>query len=463
MGGKEASRGFLYQGFASVLEALNDKSSWDKIYVEFPTSNDKVDIALEQQYYIVKCIQVKSTVNTFAKSDIKTWLCELIKDKKSPEYELFLIGQCDKSANIFINSIKKYLGNALDREAKSSLNGFDTHLLDNKKIRFVILPFEIEVLEKIVRDSLHQYISKSNHIMTFDQIKFIASATVNDQMISSTHGQGIDRKEFDKRMEERILMVADKFSPERISIGVQSFIRGTENLEENVESCLSFINKFDGRNLKDECDWNKDIYKNLEEFLLTNTSNKNAYQIFLNTHASIAFAAGRILNSKSGINVFPIQKSSTNGTVLWDVKLSSKRNYANWDISHKMFDKNQHDSALVLNVTRNIYDDVVKFIKENNLSIGRLIICTPSDVGATNFSIEDGTHAAALANSVYNAIDRRSTVERRATLHIFAAAPNAFMFFLGQNSVGFGKCILYEYDFEQMNSCTYTQSISFTN
>ena len=50
MGGKEASRGFLYQGFASVLEALTDKGNWDKIYVEFPTSNDKVDIALEHAY-----------------------------------------------------------------------------------------------------------------------------------------------------------------------------------------------------------------------------------------------------------------------------------------------------------------------------------------------------------------------------------------------------------------------------
>ena len=244
---------------------------------------------------------------------------------------------------------------------------------------------------------------------------------------------------------------------------MKSFTRGAENLEEDTESCLSFINKFDGRNIKGEYDWNKDIYRNLEEFLLTNTSNKHAYQIFLDTHASIAFAVGRILDSKSGINVFPIQKSSTNGTVLWDVKLPSKRNYTNWDISHEKFNENQYDSALVLNVTRNIYDDVVKFIKENNLSIGRIINCTPSDVGATNFSIEDGTHATALANSVYNAIGRRSTVERRATLHIFAAAPNAFMFFLGQNSVGFGKCILYEYDFEQRNSCTYSQSISFTN
>ena len=316
MGGKEASRGFLYQGFASVLEALTDKSNWDKIYVEFPTSNDKVDIALEQQHQIVKCIQVKSTINTFAKSDIKTWLYDLVKDIESPEYELFLIGQCDKSANTFIKSIEKYYGKVLDKEEKSSLNGFDTDLLESKRIRFYVLPFETEVLEKIVRDSLHQYISHSNQMMTFEQIRFIASATVNDQMISSTHGKGIDRKEFDEEMEKRILLVADKYSPKRISIGVKSFTRGAENLEKDTESCLSFINKFEDRNIKDEYDWNKDIYRNLEEFLLTNTSSKHAYQIFLNAHASIAFAVGRILDSKSGINVFPIQKSSTNGTVL---------------------------------------------------------------------------------------------------------------------------------------------------
>ena len=49
MGGRDASRGFLYQGFASVLEALTNKNKWDKIYVEFPTTDDKVDIALGLQ------------------------------------------------------------------------------------------------------------------------------------------------------------------------------------------------------------------------------------------------------------------------------------------------------------------------------------------------------------------------------------------------------------------------------
>ena len=463
MGGKEGVRGFLYQGFASVLEALSDEENWDKIFVEFPTSNDKVDIALEQMGQIVKCIQVKSSINLFSKSDIQTWIGDIIEDKESPEYELFLIGQCDQSANRFIKSIGKYYDGTIDQEAKRSLQGVDTNIFTNRKIKFTILPFEIHVLEQIVRDSLHHYISKNDLTMSFEQIKFIASATVNDQMISSTHGKGVDRKEFDEGLQKRIHLVANKHSLKRISIGVKSFILGAENLEEDTESCLSFISKFDGRNIKEEYDWNKDIYTSLEDFLLTNTCNKYAYQIYLDTHASIAFAAGRILNSKSGINIFPIQKSSTNGIVLWDVKRLPNRNYVDWDILYEKLNENQYDSALVLNVTRNIYDDVIRFIEEKKLPIGRIINCTPSDIGATNFSIEDGTHATVLANSVYNAIGKRSIMERRATLHIFAAAPNAFMFFLGQNSGGFGKCILYEYDFEQRNSCTYSQSISFIN
>ena len=462
VGGKEASRGFLYQGFASVLEALTDKNSWDKIYIEFPTSNDKVDIALGAADKVVKSIQVKSTVNTFSKSDIMLWLCDLVADIDTPEYELCLIGQCGKSAITFINSIEKFYSNTLDSTAVKSLDGFNTDLLRNKKINFVILPFKIEVLEKIVRDSLHKYISYSHQMMSFDQISFIASATVNEQMISSTHGKGIDRKAFDEELEKRIFLIADKYSQKRISIAVTSFPRGAVHLEDK-KMCLSLLDKFDGRNLKNGYDWNNDIYPKLREFLISNTNNEHAYQVILDAHASIAFAVGHILDSKSGINVFPIQKTAMNGTELWDVKSSSKKSYSNWSISHEEFKENQFDTALILNVTRPIYNDVIEYIKENNLSIGRIINCTPNEVGATNFSIENGNHAATLTNSIYSAIAQRSTVERRATLHIFAAAPNAFMFFLGQISRGFGKCILYEYDFEKRDSCSYSKSISFKN
>lgn len=462
MGGKDASRGFLYQAFASVLEALCQKN-WDKIYIEFDSEKDKVDIALEKENKVFKSIQVKSTINTFTKNSVSKWIQDLINDDVgSTEFELFLIGQCDDTANTFINSIMKFQSNKLDKKSQSSLKGFDTKIIKGMKIDFKMLPFDVGILEQIVRDSLNKYISSKNQTVTFDQISFIASATVNDQMISSTHGKGIDRKTFDENLEKRIFMIADKYSPKRISISIKSFNRGAVDIEDET-MCLSLLDKFNNRKLKDEYNWNNDIYEVMKKFLLTNTNNNDAYQIYLDTHVSLAFAAGRVLDSKSGINVIPIQKSATNGIELWDVKLSSKRNYSYWDISYEIFDENQADSVLILNVTHNIYDDVVRYIKENNLPIRRIIICTPDKGEFTNFSIEDGNHAAILANSVYNAIVERSTEERRATLHIFASTPNAFMFFLGQSSRGFGKCVLYEYDFEQRGSCSYSKSISFIN
>lgn len=487
MGGREAARGFLYQGFASVLEALTDESGWDKIYVELQTMNDKVDIALEKQGRLVKCIQVKSSINGFTRSDIEKWIQDLVNDKISsghkidcPVYELFLIGYCEKTANIFIKSVEKYYGDVLDTEVKTSLNSFETDLLDHKQIRFIKLPYNLEILKKIIRDSLHHYISYSDQMMTYDQISFIAAAMVNDQMMSSINGDGIGRKEFEEKLKKRLLLIADQNPAKRISIGVQSYTHGAGNLE-GAERCLSLIDMFDGRDIKAGYDWNNDIYKKLEFFLTANmkanrgSGNEYLYQIFLNTHTSIAFAAGRILDSKSGINVFPTQKSSTGGIVLWDVDMPSKKEYADWDISYERLYKDPYDdqndpnskdlapidTALVLNVTHTIYKDVEAFIKENRPSIGLVINCALRGIDATNYSIEDGTHAATLASSVYSAVQKRSKEERRAVLHIFASAPNAFMFFLGQNSGGFGKCILYEYDFEQRGSGTYSPSICF--
>ena len=158
----------------------------------------------------------------------------------------------------------------------------------------------MEILETLVRDSLLRYISNHNRMLTFDQISFIASATVNDQMISSTHGDGIDRKKFDEELEKRIFLIADEYSPKRISIAVTSFPRGAVHLEDRA-MCLSLVDKFDGRNLKNGYDWNNDIYPMLRDFLISNTKNVHAYQVFLDAHASLAFAAGRVLDSKSGI------------------------------------------------------------------------------------------------------------------------------------------------------------------
>ena len=55
MGGQEGSRGYLYLGIATVLEALTE-NNWDKIFIEFPTTNDKVDIALSKDDRVITAI-----------------------------------------------------------------------------------------------------------------------------------------------------------------------------------------------------------------------------------------------------------------------------------------------------------------------------------------------------------------------------------------------------------------------
>lgn len=97
MGGKEGGRGYLYQGIVAVLEALR-RNDWDRIYIEFPTEGDKVDIALKSADTITDAIQVKSTVNSFSKGDISKWLKDIITDYPCQRYCLVLIGNCAVSA-----------------------------------------------------------------------------------------------------------------------------------------------------------------------------------------------------------------------------------------------------------------------------------------------------------------------------------------------------------------------------
>ena len=457
MGGKEASRGFLYQAFAAILEALCDEK-WDKIYVEYASNDDKVDIALEENGKISKSIQVKSTINSFSKTSIINWLKALIKDDVgATEFQLCLIGQCDKDAIVFINSIEKFQSDSLDDKARTSLKEFDTDIIKDKKITFKNLNYDVSSLEAIVRDSLAKYVSYKGISLTFEQTDIIAKANVYEQMLYSTHGNGIDRKTFDENLQKHIFLVAKNQTSKRISIGIKSFKEKAFALENN-SNCLSLIDKFNERKIKDEYDWNEDIYKKVKSFLITNTSSEEKYQIYLDTHATIAFAAGRVLDSKSGIDIFPVQKTSTEGMKLWNINLSSEKSYAGWSVCTEVLNDNEHNTAIVFNISHDIKNNVIEYIKDNNLSIGRVYNCKIEGVKATIGAVEDGTHAWELASSVYDILSRRTSCERQSTLHIFASAPNGFMFLLGKNSRMFGECLLYEYD---SKTGLYSPSIKF--
>ena len=278
MGGKDGSRGYLYQTFASIFQALC-LDNWDKIYVEYNSENDKVDIALERNGNAVKSIQVKSSVNSFDRSAIIEWTNDLIKDDiGATECELFLIGQLAPSAIKFKNAIVVLQENNNDKtklgnEYLKALSNFDISIIKGKILRIMNYPFDLSILTDLLIASLLKYLSIKGFALMYDQLELIAKAIITDNFLSSISNTGIEKSIFDSRIEEYVLMLKNRCFGFK-TIGIVSFERGAEYLSEATEIILSFKEKFDGRKLKPEYDWDRDIYQELDTFL-----KKNSYEL----------------------------------------------------------------------------------------------------------------------------------------------------------------------------------------
>ncbi|WMT76958.1 SAVED domain-containing protein [Bradyrhizobium sp. Ash2021] len=76
-------------------------------------------------------------------------------------------------------------------------------------------------------------------------------------------------------------------------------------------------------------------------------------------------------------------------------------------------------------------------------------------LGPSQRSVLGGDHAAALAESVANHLRSLKGNEIDVVAHVFAAAPNALLFYLGQQHQAIAPCVVYEYDFDRRGKPTY--------
>jgi hypothetical protein len=90
--------------------------------------------------------------------------------------------------------------------------------------------------------------------------------------------------------------------------------------------------------------------------------------------------------------------------------------------------------------------------------VGRLInFALP--VGPSQRGVLGGGHAASLAESVASHLRRVKGNETDTAAHIFAAAPNALVFYLGQQHQAIAPCAIYEYDFDRRGNKSYQPSM----
>jgi len=314
-------------------------------------------------------------------------------------------------------------------------------------------------------DNAEQVIKKLNMSLKLAGLKPIVEGTVINPYVELIKGMHIRRKnvftkdELLKICKDNDLWVGQSITEKKVhSIGIRSFHRWAENMEDETTAMLCLLENFNGRYIKDTSHWNSLIMKKLEGFLLYSTNKEAENHLHLDTHSSVAFAAGYYLDSKSGVEVAPVQRSM--GRQVWKPEKNIKYdNYPGWIYEEDIRNIDGRDLVITLGIRHQIIEEVDFYLEQLNLPIRRVINCT-IDGGHGSSVIKDGSHAWLLADKIATYINDRPLKERFGHIHIFSAVPNALLFYIGQFARAFGPCTLYEYDFDKRIPGKYEPSIT---
>jgi len=246
----------------------------------------------------------------------------------------------------------------------------------------------------------------------------------------------------------------------RYKVGIRSFARGTERLQEETDAMLCLIEHFDGRRILSDDLWHSGVFARVATFLDDIIRDHQRIHLQLPALGSVAFAAGYRLETKLGVDVVPIQ-ATAEGPRIWAPHLHDVREYPQWTFTEHLVDGTGDDVALAIAATHHIKADVEDYVTTNLPHVGRIVTVAPP-AGSGDRTITDGGHAKEIVDRICDHLKRhRTTSERRRLLHIFSAAPNTLLFYLGQRARVLGRCTLYEYDFDTGAPGAYTPSLSF--
>ncbi|HVS00321.1 MAG TPA: SAVED domain-containing protein, partial [Thermoanaerobaculia bacterium] len=241
-------------------------------------------------------------------------------------------------------------------------------------------------------------------------------------------------------------------------IGIRSFTGPGSWGREEVDRELLLDTWFDGRAIRQPEFWQTKVFPELRDFLLEAAVERGPLIIDFAAHASIAFAAGYCLNAKSGLDI-TIGQRVLGARVEWRVVNAASPETPLWCVEpDRGGDPEARDVALAVGITRPVLDDVELYLRQSGIGVHRILPATVSpEPGLT--VVRDGVHALQLAQGLNSKIQKRTVHERGGWLHLFASAPNAVLFFLGQLSRAYGRIQLYEHNLESSQPGSYSPSI----
>jgi hypothetical protein len=286
-----------------------------------------------------------------------------------------------------------------------------------------------------------------------------------EELIPNLYAEGIH--EFDRDLLRRIaekegLWVGRPAAEEEaLRLGIRSFVKGAEHLGDRTHRMLCLLDRFRGRALREGEDWVGSVRPALASFLAEAVDGDKPIQLHLDTHSSVAFAAGFCLDPKVTPKLTLVQKLPNRGPILWEVLDGAADDADEWTWEIIETGTGGPDVALSLAITQPVHGDVELFQRETLPTVGRIFRASVLPrIGPA--AVRNGDHAVRLAREVSRTMKaERTPEERQATLHIFMAGPNAFALFLGQVARSFGQCVVYEYDFDSNLPGAYQPALVF--
>jgi CBASS immunity sensor of nucleotide second messenger signals/CHAT domain-containing protein len=248
--------------------------------------------------------------------------------------------------------------------------------------------------------------------------------------------------------------------PREVRLGVRSFDGYGRDMTDRNDEVLELVPYFDGRYIKDKASWQERIFPELRDFLARRVVEGQPLGLDFAAHSSIAFAAGWLLEPKSGLDVKVRQRISGETEIDWHPKEGAVPEGPLWaERQDVVLDPAGPDVAVALSISQpNVAEHVEAFVRARSLPVGRIVDASVPEPGPR--SIQGGAHALRLAQTLLPRLQPRQPHERGGRVHVFAAAPNALVFYLGQLSTALGKLVLYEFPFRAEDAYgRYQQSI----
>ncbi len=452
----------------------NEYKSFDDVVIKYNPRNAPRD--QKGNPYYVECIQCKwhTKMGYFSSQDMidpkfinatsKSFLEKLkdAYDKSKVEnirFQLISPYQPDNILCEYINtdthtvSIDKLFSGSTDRsEAGKIRKAWREKLgVDDNELKNIIEKLAL----KTVVASLQDFLTDLHMRFEIVGLKPITVDIVYEWMRQGY--QEFDKETLYELCKRDNLLLEEKLSyPKRIpTYGIRSFEHRFLSLDVSCDDVLDFVPSFCGRYINNRDDWNNKLMPQIKNHLVNIGRRSNQFKLVLDTHTTIAFMAGSIINLKSGLSV-SIEQRTPNGTEIWkagDKKIDN--NCSKLEFKTSQVDKLQSDIAIAIGITHDIQGNVESHIKQFVPTV-QCVLHASLESGASNKGVDCGAHAFALVEQLIRHVNTLNLAEKK--IHLFISAPNAFSFFLGQRSNILGNIQLYEYDFEKKRDGSYTPS-----